>query len=340
MNASRRAALLFGLSIFATLAMAWLALALGSRDGAVVFDPTWFLSRREPGQDLLWTVLWELRAPRVVAALVVGAALATAGLLLQGVTRNPLADPYLLGVSGGAGLVVVALHALLPGLVEFPWAIPLAAFIGASGAMLAVLQLARGSGGRLSLFSLILAGVVINAFCAALITFFMARFDPHHLRITSTWLYGGLGFTRWGHLVAVAALVFVGWVFARAQAHRLNAFALGVAGAEAVGVDGDRLLLRAALLSSLLAALCVSLAGLLGYVGLIVPHGVRLLVGNDFRRTLSVSAVSGALLLLLADTAARLILAPEELPVGVLTALVGCPVLLWQLRSQLTRRSS
>jgi iron complex transport system permease protein len=325
-----------------TAAGAWLAIALGSRDGAVAFDPRWPLTFADAsGSPLLTAGLLQLRVPRVIAALVVGAALATAGLILQGITRNPLADPYLLGVSGGAGLAVVSLQALVPELVGLGWwAVPASAFVGAALAMIVVLQLARGGGGRLSLFSLILAGVVLNAFCAALISFLLARFDPHHLRITSTWLYGGLGFTDVSHLVVVSALTALSWLAMRAWAHRLNAFALGLRGAEQVGVDAERLMLRAALLSSLLAALGVSLAGLLGYVGLIVPHAVRLLVGSDFRRTLSLSALGGALLLVVADTAARLMLAPEELPVGVLTALVGCPVLLWQLRMQLRGSSA
>ncbi len=325
-----------------TAGAAWAAIAFGSRDGAVIFDPSWPLTFRDPsGSTLLTAGLLQLRIPRVLAGLVVGAGLATAGLVLQGITRNPLADPYLLGVSGGAGLAVVSLQAIVPELVGLQWwAVPLVAFVGAALAMIVVLQMARGSGGRLSLFSLILAGVVINALCAALISFLLARFDPHHLRITSTWLYGGLGFTEVSHLAAVAVITAGTWIAVRAWAHRLNAFALGVFGAEQVGVDAERLMVRAALLSSLLAALGVSLAGLLGYVGLIVPHAARLLVGSDFRRTLSLSALGGALLLVIADAAARLMLAPEELPVGVLTALVGCPVLLWQLRRQLREGSS
>ncbi len=316
-----------------TAGAAWAAIAFGSRDGAVIFDPSWPLTFRDPsGSTLLTAGLLQLRIPRVLAGLVVGAGLATAGLVLQGITRNPLADPYLLGVSGGAGLAVVSLQAIVPELVGLQWwAVPLVAFVGAALAMIVVLQMARGSGGRLSLFSLILAGVVINALCAALISFLLARFDPHHLRITSTWLYGGLGFTEVSHLAAVAVITAGTWIAVRAWAHRLNAFAL---------VDAERLMVRAALLSSLLAALGVSLAGLLGYVGLIVPHAARLLVGSDFRRTLSLSALGGALLLVIADAAARLMLAPEELPVGVLTALVGCPVLLWQLRRQLREGSS
>jgi len=274
----------------------------------------------------------------VLAGIVVGAGLAVAGLVLQGLTRNPLADPYLLGISGGAGLAVVLLHAL-PGLAVAAgsWLMPLAAFTGAQVAALLVLALGRTgrAGGRLTVLGLILGGVVINALCAALISFLLARFDPFRLRVTTLWLAGGIGFVRWEQLALCTLLVALTWFYLRLQAHHLNAFALGTTGAASVGVDPQRLLLRAALLSSLLTGLGVSLAGLLGYVGLIVPHAVRRIAGADFRAALPLAALAGALLLVVADAAARLLFAPEELPVGVITALLGCPVLLVLLRRQL-----
>lgn len=321
-------------------AMIWVAGALGSRQGELVFDPLWLrelLDATSPALD--HGVLVFLRGPRIVAALLVGSALAVAGLILQGITRNPLADPYLLGISGGAGLCVVLLQAI-PQLAEQLawWATPIAAFVGAALANGAVLGLARGVGGRLSVVGLVLAGVVFNAFCAAAMTFLLARFDPFHLRITSTWLYGGIGFIPWPELVGVAVLIAALIVRLRAVAHRLNTFALGSEGAALVGVDSERAMRNAALTASALAALGVALAGLIGYVGLIVPHAVRRAVGHDFRVTLVVAPLAGALLVLVGDTAARLAFAPEELPVGVLTALLGCPVLLLQLRRQLRLR--
>lgn len=322
------------------LLSAWLSMALGSQQGRLVLEPDWIATVSFDGdQSLHARVLLFWRAPRVVASMVIGACLAVAGLVLQGLTRNPLADPYLLGISGGAGLAVVLVHAL-PALVVGAgwWLVPVAAFSGAQGAALLVLGIARSSGvsgGRLSVLGLILAGVVINAFCAAVMSFLLVRFDPFRLRITTLWLAGGIGFTRWDQLAFVTLLALAAWLFLRLQAHRLNAFALGTSGASAVGVDADRVLLRAALVSSLLTGLGVALGGLLGYVGLIVPHAVRGLVGSDFRRTLLLTAVAGALLVAVADSVARLVLAPEELPVGVLTALIGCPVLLMLLRVQL-----
>ena len=329
----------FGAAPVALLALSWVAVAFGSREGALVFDSGWIalLFDSSPRDELLRSIVLYGRLPRVLAAWVVGAALASGGIVLQAITRNPLADPYLLGISGGAGLAVVLLQSVAAALgALLPWyAIPFAALVGAALATLGVLRLAGGGVGRISVLGLILGGVVINALCAALMSFLLARFDPFKLRVTSHWLYGGFGYISWLQLACVALLVLATWIALRASAHRINAFALGLGGAAAVGVDAPRLLLRSALAASLLAALGVSMAGLLGYVGLVVPHAVRLLLGLDLRRSLAASALGGATLLVVADAFARLWLAPEELPVGVVTALLGCPVLLALLRGQL-----
>ena len=322
------------------LAAGWLFVGLGSQLGQLVFRPGWIQALLDPRSPLEYEVIVNLRAPRVAAGLVVGMALAVAGLVLQGVTRNPLADPSLLGISGGAGLMVVLLHAFYFVVEALGWwLVPAVAFAGAMAAAFLVLLLARGPGGRMTVLSLILSGVVINAFCAAVMSFLLVRFDPFHQLITRRWLAGGLSFIAWPQIGLVAVVASAVCVYLRSQAHQLNALALGSAGAESVGVEADRVLIRAAVLSSLLTGLGVSLGGLLGYVGLMVPHAVRMLVGQDFRASLPVTAAAGALLLVLADAAARLAFAPEELPVGVLTAIIGCPVLLALLRAQLRRGS-
>jgi len=336
---SRRALLVCLLLGLGTLCALWLAAGLGSRDGALVFDPRWpgriFAGAHTPDDN----ILLELRLPRVIAALLVGSALAVAGLVLQGVTQNALADPYLLGIAGGAGLAVVLTHALPTSiLAELGWWItPAAAFAGAQAASLLVLALARGAAGRRTALATVLAGLIINAFCAALMTLVLVRLDPFRTRITTLWLAGGIEFCTWPHLALAMLLLLPSLLFLRAQAHRLNAFALGEVGAAYVGVDAERLLGRVALVASLLTGLAVSMGGLLGFVGLIVPHVVRLLVGRDFRDTLPAAGVAGALLLLLCDSGARLLFLPEETPVGVLTALLGCPLLLGLLRAQLRR---
>jgi iron complex transport system permease protein len=232
-------------------------------------------------------------------------------------------------------LAVVLVRSLVPMQAVDWWLTPLVAFAGAIAAGFLVLGLARGSGGRLTVLGLVLAGLVINALCAALMSFVLARLDPFRLRVTTLWLAGGIGYASRPQLVLVGLLVCLSWSYLRARAHQLNAFLLGAEGAAGLGVDAPRLLWRATVVGSLLAALGVSLAGLLGYLGLIVPHGVRLLAGRDFRRTLALAALGGALLMVLADGTARLAFAPEELPAGVLTALLGCPVLLALLRAQL-----
>lgn len=312
----------------------WVSAGVGSREGRVVFDPSWWstaLSSAGVERDLL--LQW--RVPRTLSAAIVGAALAVAGLLLQRITRNPLADPFLLGVSGGAGLAVVGLQSVVGATMLPWWSTPGVAFVGALAAMFIVLLMARGSGGRTSVLALVLAGVVVNALCAAVMAFLLARFDPFRLRVTSTWLAGGVSFWSWRPLIGVGIAVLLVGAWLRATAHRFNAFALGSEGAAGVGVSAPRLMRHGAVLASFLAAVGVSLAGLLGYVGLIVPHAVRLLLGTDMRTALSATALAGALLVVGADTAGRVLFAPEELPVGVLTALIGCPVLLLQLRAQL-----
>ena len=323
---------LLGLGVLA--ALFYVAVGFGSRAGALELAARWPAELLGGAAGLDRDVLLYLRLPRAVSAVIVGAALALSGMLLQGVTRNPLADPYLLGISGGAGLFVVVLKAFSSG-AEPWWLVPVVAFAGASCAAFVVVLLGRGGAGRLTAVGLILAGVVVNALCAALMTFLLARADPFRLRITTLWLAGGLGVATWPQLALSGVLVAALYVTSRAEAHRLNALALGSDGASYVGVEGSRLLLRAALSASLLAAIAVSVAGLLGYVGLLVPHLVRRLVGGDLRRSLFVGALGGALLLLGADTLARLVFAPEELPTGVLTAILGCPVLLVLVRREL-----
>jgi len=333
---SRRAVSL-ALLLLALLAIAaYVAASLGSRGGEVTLDLAWPSALGKGEGSTLSAVLAHLRLPRIAAAILVGAALAVAGLMLQGVSRNPLADPFLLGISGGAALSVVALHAV-PGLVERSgwWAVPAAAFLGAQGSTLLVLSLSRGPGGRVTMLGLILGGVIINSFCAALTTFLLTRFAPLRLRITTMWLAGGVSHVDWSQLAVCGAAILGVVVYARARAAGLNAFALGEEGAGMVGVDSRRLLARTAWAASLLTGVAVSMGGLVGYVGLLVPHLVRMVVGGDFRSTLLLSALGGALLLLIGDTAARTVMSPQEIPVGVLAALIGTPLLLVLIRREL-----
>jgi len=330
----------FGLLALGLLAVTvYVATALGSRGGEVTLELDWPWLWAQAHDQTLADVIAYLRAPRAAAALIAGAALAVAGLLLQGVSRNPLADPFLLGISGGAGLAVVVIHAF-PGLVDGLgwWTVPAAAFLGAQLATFLVMSLARGPGGRVTVLGLILGGVIINAFCAAVMTFLLTRFEPVRLRITSLWLAGGVGYIEWAQLAAAGAVVLAAILFVRLRAPRLNAFALGEEGAGLVGVDTRRVLAEAAWTASLLTGIAVSMAGLVGYIGLIVPHVVRLLVGRDFKSTLALAALGGGLLLVTGDAAARTVIAPQEIPVGVLAALIGTPLLLILIRREMRGR--
>jgi len=325
--------------ILATAAAAFVSLGIGYRDGALTWNPLWpsilfgnniHTSARD--------IMLSIRLPRLVAALVVGASLASAGLVLQSVSRNPLADPFLLGISGGAALFVVLVHGI-SGLSQSLgwWVVPVAAFIGAQAATLIVLTIARGPGGRITVLGIILGGIIINAFCAALTLFLMIRFDPHRLRITTLWLAGGLSSETWPRLALASLLALFSFMYLRMKAHRLNAFAVGEEGAAGLGVDTDRELRRVTIASSILAGVAVSLSGLLGYVGLVVPHLARMITGSDLKTGLPAAALTGALLLVLADAGSRVIAAPQELPVGVIAALAGCPVLLVLLRREIRK---
>jgi iron complex transport system permease protein len=273
-------------------------------------------------------IIWSGRAPRVVAAAAVGAGLALCGGVMQALTRNPLADPYLLGVSSGAS--VGAVLVLVLGLSA---ALPVAAFAGAMAALVLTLALATGRGGGLSPVRTVLAGVAVAQAGSAVVSFviFWSSTGDSYREIL-TWLMGSLGGVTWPEaLTALGATAVVG-VFLAGQARTLDAFTFGDVSAASLGVAVTRtrwVLLGAA---ALLTGLLVSVAGAIGFVGLVVPHAVRLLVGDRHHRLLPVAALAGATFLLLADTAARSLFEPRELPVGILTAAIGAPVFAVLLR--------
>ncbi|GAA1622867.1 iron chelate uptake ABC transporter family permease subunit [Georgenia ruanii] len=278
-----------------------------------------------PVQD---AIVWQGRAPRVVAAAAVGAGLAVVGAVMQALTRNPLADPYLLGVSSGASVGAVAV--LVLGLTA---ALPVAAFVGALAALAVTLALATGRGGGLSPVRTVLAGVAVAQAGSAVVSFVIiwsATGDSY--REVLSWLMGSLGGTTWSEaLLALGATAVVGTVLV-AQGRPLDAFTFGDVSAASLGVAVTRarwLLLGA---GALLTALLVSVAGAIGFVGLVVPHAVRLVAGTRHYRLLPVAGLAGASFLLVADTAARSLFEPRELPVGVLTAVIGAPVFAVLLR--------
>jgi len=276
------------------------------------------------------TILLLVRLPRVVAAGLVGAALATAGTSLQGLLRNPLADPYAIGASAGAALgATVALALGLSASFLGFGAVPAFGFLGALGAVLVVYRLARVNG-VISNTGLLLAGFATSAVLGAGVTLLMVLSDPlaTRLRELVLWLMGGVSVTGWEQLPTVFAVEVLSVALILPHAGALDALALGEEQAAAVGVEvaTERRIIIA--LASLQTALAVSLGGLIGFVGLLVPHGLRLILGPAHRQLLPATALGGASFLILADLLARTVASPNEIPVGVLTALVGGPVFL------------
>lgn len=278
-------------------------------------------------------IIWRLRFPRVLLGAVVGAGLALAGAVVQGVVRNPVADPYLLGLSHGAS--VGAVLVLTTG-VAFLGALtlPVAAFAGAAAAMTVVLAMARHRG-RLLPVRLILVGVAFGHLFAGVTSFVLARADSSAAQQQIIfWLLGGLSGAQWETLPVPAAVVAGGALLLLLRARRLNALVLGEEASTALGVNASRLRWQLLVLTTLLTGTVVAVSGGIGFVGLIVPHLARMLVGADHRRMLPVTALLGALFLLWADVAARMLISPAELPIGILTAFLGVPFFLLVMRAR------
>ncbi len=277
-------------------------------------------------------LLLSLRLPRIVLALLVGVALSTAGASFQGVFRNPLAEPYLLGVSAGAGLGATIAIVFRP-LASFGiYGLPLLAFVGATAAAFLVYRLATFSG-KTAGASLLLSGVAVGSTLTAIISFLMVATESD-LHTVVVWLMGGLTTATWNKVYIVLPVVAVGFTYMMFMSRRLNLLLMGEERARELGVDGQRTRRNLMIAASLTTAAAVAFAGLIGFIGLMVPHIMRILVGPDHRRLLPASAVFGALLLLAADTVARTALAPAEIPVGIITAAVGGPFFLYLLRSR------
>ncbi|MBS1160200.1 MAG: transport system permease protein [Proteobacteria bacterium] len=314
--------ILASLALLAALSIG-LALTVGSLHIPLVDVAAALAGREVPDID----VVLELRLPRALAGFACGGLLALAGALMQVLLRNPLADPYVLGISGGAG--VGALFAILLGLPVL--GIDGLAFVGALGAMFLVFGLAHGDGSWTQT-RLLLTGVIVAAGCGALVALMLAIAPEDRLRGMLYWLMGDLAQAA-GWLPALLALV-VALALAMPFARELNLLARGMLQAQALGVAVHKLRYAIFLLASLATAASVTTAGSIGFVGLVVPHLVRLATGNDQRLLLPASVLAGGVLLVLADTLARTLIAPQQLPVGVLTALIGVPVFLALLSRQ------
>jgi iron complex transport system permease protein len=281
-------------------------------------------------------ILWQVRLPRVALGGLVGAMLAAAGAGYQGVFRNPLADPYLLGIAAGAGVGATLSIAYLPSTSGW-WIdpLPLAAFVGALAGVATTYLLSRSVGGERDTVSLILAGVAVAAFFTAVQTFVQQR-ESDSLRLVYTWLLGRLATTGWNEVLLILPYVTVAAAVLLAHRRLLDVLSVGDREAVALGVSVARVRLVVVVAASLGTAAAVAVSGLIGFVGIIVPHTVRLITGSSYRNVLPLSLLFGAALLILADLVARVLLAPAEIPIGVVTAFIGAPFFAWVLRHRRT----
>ena len=283
--------------------------------------------------ELARTVLWNIRLPRTLMAVLVGASLALAGCGMQGLFRNPLADPSLIGISAGAAAGAVTVIVLGDSRIGFLWrglgafSVPVAAFLGGIAASALVYSLSR-YGGRTRVAAMLLTGIAVNAIAAAAIGLMIFLSDAEELREFTFWSLGSLAGATWKSLGLLLPFTLIPMAFFPSFARVLNAFLLGEAEAYHLGIDTQVAQRKLILLSATMVGATVAVCGIIGFVGLIIPHLVRLATGPDHRFTLPSSALLGALILLLADLISRTAAAPSELPIGIITALLGGPFFL------------
>ncbi|GAA2751332.1 iron ABC transporter permease [Kitasatospora cinereorecta] len=336
-----RAGAVAGALALALVAALTLAVSLGAVDIPAVEVWT-VVGRRLTGQppapgtrDL---IVWQLRVPRALLAAVVGAGLGLVGTAVQGLVRNPLADPYLLGVSSGASLGAVAVIVLgvdVGGPLGL--GVSVAAFTGSLLSFALVWTIARRGGG-FSPLRLVLSGIAVGQFLNGVCSYLVLQAgDEQQTRGVLFWLMGSLGGTTWSQLAVPTACVALGLVVLQARARSLDALLLGDEAAAGLGIAPDRLRRELFVVTSLLTGVLVAVSGAIGFVGLLVPHVCRLVVGGAHRRLLPLAALTGAVLLVVVDTAARTALDTQELPIGVVTALLGAPALLYLLDRRLER---
>lgn len=280
--------------------------------------------------DTHQVIVYQVRAPRVLLAALVGAALAAVGATFQGLFKNPMADPYIIGVSSGAALGAAVAIVTGLGLVLGYWALPLAAFAGAVLSTVLVYNIAR-VGGKVPVYTLLLAGVALSSFFSAIMSFIMI-INANELQQIVFWMLGSFAGKDWSHIRVALPVILAGiaglWIFAR----DLNAMMFGDDTARHLGIDTEKLKKLILVLSAVTVAAGVAVSGTIGFVGLIVPHTVRLVVGPDHRILLPMAALTGSSFMVVTDTLARIAIAPAEIPVGVITAFFGAPFFIYLLQ--------
>ncbi|WP_308639328.1 FecCD family ABC transporter permease [Paenibacillus silvisoli] len=317
------ALLLLVVSVVVSLSIGSSRMPLPDVWGILLHQLPWMSAASEHWDAADIAIVTQLRLSRVVLAMLVGAALALAGAGFQGVLRNPLADPFTLGVatgcSVGAAFMIVFGYQTIIGL----WSVPVVAFVTGMITLVIVFALSRARG-AIQVETLILSGVIVQAFLGAFVTFLVSM-SQSVINEAMFWLMGSLNGRSWAHARLIAPFLIVGIPVLIRYAQHLNLFVLGEKHAAHLGVNVERTKLMVLIVSTLLTAVAVSIAGVVGFVGLVVPHLLRLIVGPDYRLIVPLSAVCGALYLLWADTLARTALSPKEISLGVVTALIGAP---------------
>lgn len=312
-------------SLFWGLSIGTVSLSVAQIYDTVVAQLTGDLPIEAPGQGPVHDIIWLLRFPRLVLAAVVGCGLATCGVVMQSIVKNPLADPYILGISSGASLGATTAIMLGVGTALGENFVGIAAFIGAFGVSLGVLLISN-MGGRANAVKLLLAGMALSAVCSAFSSFiiYFAN-NKEGMQTITYWLMGSMAGAQWDGIFVIAPLVLLATIFFWTQSRVLNLMLLGDETAVTLGRDLHMYRQVYLLVSSLIVGFVVYAAGMIGFVGLIVPHVVRMLIGTDHKRLVLVSALVGAIFLVIADGLCRIIIPHAELPIGILISLIGAP---------------
>ncbi len=322
-STSRKKIIVFGLLAL----LACLSLAIGVFFGSTSQD--WSTAEGP-------FIILNLRLPRGLLALLVGMALSVAGAVFQALLRNPLADPHLLGVSAGGALgVVLGSGFLLTGTLAF--SIPVLSSLGSLIAVVIVYRLSLRKG-ALSIYTLLLIGVMLNSFFVSIIVFLQSLVRADELMTVLFWLLGNLSFANYPRLAVITAILTATLVLLMLQTKKMNILSLGETTAQSLGVSVERTKKIVFILAALLTGMAVSVSGMIGFVGLVVPHLTRLLLGSDYRTLLPASALLGGSVLVCSDVLARLLIAPQELPVGVITSFLGVPFFIYFLKQREAKR--
>jgi ABC-type Fe3+-siderophore transport system permease subunit len=321
------------LMLAVTIGAGFLCLMFGARPLSLAEIWSALVPASGAERSVAQVIVWEIRFPRILMGLFVGASLAMVGAALQALVRNPLADPYVLGVSSGAALGATVGLALGLGSFAGGVGVPLAAFLGSAVTILIVYGIAA-SQGRLPIQTLLLAGVIVNAICSALMMFTNSILAPTSLYRVVVWLMGSLGAPSYAGLAGMGCCTGAAMALLLRRSQELNLIAVGEDTALSLGVEVVQVQRMIFFVSALVTGAVVAVSGMIGFVGMVVPHLVRMLWGADHRLLFPLSALGGGILLMVADTIARTVVAPEEIPVGVITALIGGPFFIYLLMTR------